>query len=118
MKSASIISARIKNDSQGQMAADALVAPLSEAAFTSLQFRSTNGGNRRTTRTARRSPPQQSAVRHLNSNPNLRRASSVVGGGTSGVVMMELDYPHFGGIAARRDSPLAMAGVASLKASF
>jgi hypothetical protein len=95
-----------------------LVASLFQTAFTSLQFRSANGGNRRTTRTARRSAPEQSAVRHLNSNPNLRRALQVVGGGASGKPLANLEYPIFEAIATRRDAPVALTELSSLGRKF
>ena len=84
-----------------------IAVTLSQTAVTSLQFHSATGGTGRTART-RRSASQQLVVRH-NSNPNLRRALRVVGGGTLGGISFDLQFPSFNGIAARRDAPLILA---------
>ena len=84
-------------------ASKAIVASLSRAAETSLQFHSAIGGNRRI---ARRPASQQSVVRQHNTNPQVRRALRVDGGGTSGGISLDLEFPQFTGIAARRDAPL------------
>lgn len=80
-----------------------VVASLSHTPETNLQFRSVNGGNRRT---VRRPASQQSVVRQHNTNPYLRRALPVVVGGTSDGISLDLQFPQFTGIATRRDAPL------------
>jgi hypothetical protein len=70
----------------------------------SLQFHSASGSNGRAAM-PKRSASQQSVVRQDNSNPHLRRALPVAVGGTP---VLDLDFPKFAAIAARRDVPLIL----------
>jgi hypothetical protein len=74
---------------------------------TSLQFHSTTGNNGRAAM-PKRSASQQPVVRQDNSNPHLRRALPVAVGGTPADLHLDLEFPGFAGIAARRDAPLKL----------
>jgi hypothetical protein len=84
-----------------------VVGFLFQTPATSLQFHSATGNNGRAAM-PKRSASQQPVVRQDNSNPHLRRALPVAVGGTPADIHLDLEFPSFAGIAARRDAPLKL----------